>query len=255
MIEPHPLFYTPNSAFFFIVFRKGTRIQLRFPPVIRCFLARQQQNLCPEMQSKVKKGIDNAYYMSYSMFRSNIIRHIILYGQTKCFCREGRRGTPSVTTSGVHGIIIGYRVSGIGYRALASGIGHQAGRKKNQGPVCRRENAELNAGKEKSMIFNTGAALLDAIVLAVVSKEPEGTYGYKITQDVRQVIDLSESTLYPVLRRLQKDDCLEVYDRECAGRNRRYYKVTSSGWAQLWLYEGEWRSYSDKITSLFEGRG
>ena len=39
------------------------------------------------------------------------------------------------------------------------------------------------------MVFNTGAALLDAIVLAVVSKEIGGTYGYKITQDVRQVID------------------------------------------------------------------
>ena len=50
------------------------------------------------------------------------------------------------------------------------------------------------------MVFNTGAALLDAIVLAVVSKEPEGTYGYKITQDVRGVLDISESTLYPVLR-------------------------------------------------------
>ena len=109
--------------------------------------------------------------------------------------------------------------------------------------------------KGKSMVFNTGAALLDAIVLAVVSKEPEGTYGYKITQDVRQVIDLSESTLYPVLRRLQKDDCLEVYDRECAGRNRRYYKVTSRGWAQLQLYESEWRSYSKKVTSLFGGKG
>ena len=62
------------------------------------------------------------------------------------------------------------------------------------------------------MIFNTGSALLDAIVLAVVSREPEGTYGYKITQEVRQAIDLSESTLYPVLRRLQKDGCLEVYN-------------------------------------------
>ena len=62
------------------------------------------------------------------------------------------------------------------------------------------------------MIFNTGSALLDAIVLAVVSKDAEGTYGYKITQDVRQAIDISESTLYPVLRRLQKEDCLEVYD-------------------------------------------
>ena len=45
------------------------------------------------------------------------------------------------------------------------------------------------------MIFNTGSALLDAIVLAVVSREPEGTYGYKITPAVRQAIDLSESTL------------------------------------------------------------
>ena len=42
------------------------------------------------------------------------------------------------------------------------------------------------------MVFNTGAALLDAIVLAVVSKEEEGTYGYKITQDVRKAIDVSE---------------------------------------------------------------
>ena len=104
------------------------------------------------------------------------------------------------------------------------------------------------------MVFNTGAALLDAIVLAVVSKEPEGTYGYRITQDVRRVIELSESTLYPVLRRLQKDECLEVYDMECAGRNRRYYKVTSRGWAQLQLYESEWRQYAEKITGLFEGR-
>ena len=83
------------------------------------------------------------------------------------------------------------------------------------------------------MVFNTGAALLDAIVLAVVSREDEGTYGYKITQDVRKAIDVSESTLYPVLRRLQKGDYLEVYDRQFDGRNRRYYKVTEGGRTQL----------------------
>ena len=103
------------------------------------------------------------------------------------------------------------------------------------------------------MVFNTGAALLDAVVLAVVSREVEGAYGYKITQDVRQVIELSESTLYPVLRRLQKDECLEVYDRECAGRNRRYDKTTEKGRLQLNLYESEWRKYSAKINSIFEG--
>lgn len=66
------------------------------------------------------------------------------------------------------------------------------------------------------MVFNTGAALLDAIVLAVVSKENEGTYGYKITQDVRQVLEVSESTLYPVLRRLLKDQCLELMTENTA---------------------------------------
>lgn len=103
------------------------------------------------------------------------------------------------------------------------------------------------------MVFNTGAALLDAIVLAVVSREQDGTYGYKITQDVRKVIEVSESTLYPVLRRLQKDDCLEVYDKQFDGRNRRYYKVTERGMAQLNLYQSEWKSYSAKINEIFEG--
>ncbi len=103
------------------------------------------------------------------------------------------------------------------------------------------------------MVFNTGAALLDAIVLAVVSKEPEGTYGYKITQEVREVIEISESTLYPVLRRLQKDECMVVYDRECAGRNRRYYRITDKGMSQLRMYVSEWRQYSGKISGILEG--
>ena len=132
------------------------------------------------------------------------------------------------------------------------------------------------------MVFNTGAALLDAIVLAVVSEEKEGTYGYKITQEVRAVLDVSESTLYPVLRRLLKDGCLEVYDMEYGGRNRRYYKITekrpppgrtrnctsssptlrTARWwrmrrcrrACLNLYITEWKEYSERITSIFTGR-
>lgn len=103
------------------------------------------------------------------------------------------------------------------------------------------------------MVFNTGAALLDAIVLAAVSKEPEGTYGYKITQDVRQAIEVSESTLYPVLRRLQRDECLEVYDLEFGGRNRRYYKITDVGRKQLRMYCDEWKIYTGKINQLFQG--
>ena len=74
------------------------------------------------------------------------------------------------------------------------------------------------------------------------------------SQDVRQVLKCPESTLYPVLRRLQKDDeCLMVYDREFAGRNRRYYKITEKGSVQLQLYQQEWKSYSSKITKLLRG--
>lgn len=102
------------------------------------------------------------------------------------------------------------------------------------------------------MVFNTGAVLLDAIVLAAVSKEQKGTYGYKITQDVRNVIEVSESTLYPVLRRLQKEACLEVYDMAIDGRNRRYYIITEKGRVQLNLYKGEWAVYSRKISLIFE---
>lgn len=103
------------------------------------------------------------------------------------------------------------------------------------------------------MAFGVGAALLDAIVLAVVSKESEGTYGYKITQDVRKAIDISESTLYPVLRRLQKDQNLVVYDVECGGRNRRYYKLTKAGSVKLEEYKKEWKEYSSKISNLLSG--
>lgn len=101
------------------------------------------------------------------------------------------------------------------------------------------------------MAFNTGAALLDALVLSVVSNE--STYGYKITQDVRSVMEVSESTLYPVLRRLQKNAWLETYDREFAGRNRRYYSITEAGCEQLETYRQEWIDYSKKINQVLFG--
>ena len=64
------------------------------------------------------------------------------------------------------------------------------------------------------MSYPISSSLLDGIVLAVV--ERESTYGYRITQDVQKVLDISESTLYPVLRRLMKDGCLTTYDQAYA---------------------------------------
>lgn len=103
------------------------------------------------------------------------------------------------------------------------------------------------------MTFTSSAALLDAIVLAVVSREENGAYGYRITQQVKEVLDLSESALYPVLRRLQKDDCLTTHDETINGRNRRYYKPTAKGLRQLETYRAAWKDYSNKINQLFWG--
>lgn len=101
------------------------------------------------------------------------------------------------------------------------------------------------------MAFITGSTLLDAIVLSVAARE--GTYGYKITQDVRGVMEVSESTLYPVLRRLQKDGCLTTYDQAFAGRNRRYYKITPAGSQRLDETLAEWEEYKQKIDRVFYG--
>lgn len=103
------------------------------------------------------------------------------------------------------------------------------------------------------MVFTAGSALLDAVVLSVVSHE--GTYGYKITQDVRSIMDVSESTLYPVLRRLQKDGYLETYDMEFQGRNRRYYKITSNGMILLDKYRSEWLLFRKSVNEILLGEG
>ena len=100
------------------------------------------------------------------------------------------------------------------------------------------------------MTFTINSSLLDAVVLSVISVED--TYGYKITQEVNTIIDVSESTLYPVLRRLQKSEDLEVYDMEYLGRNRRYYKITDKGVTKLTLYKEEWIIYKTKIDKVFD---
>ena len=102
------------------------------------------------------------------------------------------------------------------------------------------------------MSFPISAALLDAIVLSVVAQEPEGTYGYRITQQVTHTLELSESTLYPVLlRRLQKDQLLTVYDAPVNGRNRRYYQITAVGRQQPAAYAQEWSRYRSSIDTFF----
>lgn len=101
------------------------------------------------------------------------------------------------------------------------------------------------------MIYQVTAPLLDACVLAILMDSD--TYGYVLTQKMQEVISISESTLYPVLRRLQKDEMLTTYDQSFQGRNRRYYAITDQGKAQVKLYQEEWNLYKQKINQLLGG--
>ncbi|HBI63536.1 MAG TPA: PadR family transcriptional regulator [Clostridiales bacterium] len=98
------------------------------------------------------------------------------------------------------------------------------------------------------MSFPISSALLDAVVLSAL--EQEDAYGYRITHHVRSRLDISESTLYPVLRRLEKSNYLTVYDRAIDGRNRRYYAITPAGRRQLDTFRQDWQSYRTGIESL-----
>ena len=97
-------------------------------------------------------------------------------------------------------------------------------------------------------MFQRGSALLEACVLAVLSRGD--AYGYALTQQVGAVIEVSETALYPVLRRLQKDGCLVTYDQPYQGRNRRYYRMTQQGEERLRQFRGEWASYKAAIDSI-----
>jgi len=101
------------------------------------------------------------------------------------------------------------------------------------------------------MQFQLGSALLDACVLGVLARED--TYGYVLTQSVKEVVDISESTLYPVLRRLQKESRLRTYDQPYSGRLRRYYAITDEGHAALDVYRKEWTDYKNKVERMLIG--
>ena len=69
--------------------------------------------------------------------------------------------------------------------------------------------------------------LLEVCVLAALKKEE--SYGYKIISDVSPYIEISESTLYPILKRLETTGCLTTRSKEYNGRLRKYYMITERG--------------------------
>ena len=81
--------------------------------------------------------------------------------------------------------------------------------------------------------------LLDVCVLAAIEKEP--SYGYKIIKDMKPYMDLSESTLYTILKRLETTNMLTVQTAEHGGRLRKYYHITPNGIQRIGEFKEDWK--------------
>ena len=81
--------------------------------------------------------------------------------------------------------------------------------------------------------------LLDVCVLAAIKNED--SYGYKIIKDMKPYIELSESTLYTILKRLEAADMLTVRTAEHGGRLRKYYRITEEGLRRIETFKAEWK--------------
>lgn len=100
------------------------------------------------------------------------------------------------------------------------------------------------------MGFQIGGAILDFVVLSIL--QHSDTYGYEITRQVRRILDVSKTALYPALRRLEKAGLLTIYDQPFQGRNRRYYHLTETGEEYLSRQKREWHQFKADMDGLLE---
>lgn len=80
--------------------------------------------------------------------------------------------------------------------------------------------------------------LIEVCVLAAIRKQD--SYGYQIIKDISPYLSISESTLYPILKRLESNGNLTVYSIEHNGRLRKYYQITQAGMDKIEDFKQEW---------------
>ena len=93
--------------------------------------------------------------------------------------------------------------------------------------------------------------LLDVCVLAAI--KDEDSYGYQIIKDMKPYMEMSESTLYTILKRLELADMLTVYTVEHGGRLRKYYHITKAGLGRIEDFKDEWREVMQIYKFVMKG--
>ena len=101
------------------------------------------------------------------------------------------------------------------------------------------------------MYFPTSSALIEFLLLAAL--EQGDSYGYEISQTIKLIANIKESTLYPILKKLEASGFLTTYSREFQGRMRKYYSLTNRGVEQLVTLKEEWTLYTDTVNGIIEG--
>ena len=101
------------------------------------------------------------------------------------------------------------------------------------------------------MYFPTSSALIEFLILAVL--EQGDSYGYEISQTIKLIANIKESTLYPILKKLEASGFLTTYSREFQGRMRKYSALTNRGVEQLVTLKEEWTLYTDTVNGIIEG--
>ncbi len=81
------------------------------------------------------------------------------------------------------------------------------------------------------------------------------SYGYRLIRDLADYIEISESTLYPILKRLESNNLLTVYSMENNGRLRKYYKITQYGEAHIQNFIFEWQNVIRVYDFILNGKG
>ena len=79
------------------------------------------------------------------------------------------------------------------------------------------------------------------------------SYGYRIIKDISPYVTISESTLYPILKRLESMGCLTVYSVEHSGRLRKYYAITEAGRERIKDLLTEWEEIMRAYAFIKEG--
>lgn len=102
------------------------------------------------------------------------------------------------------------------------------------------------------MYYPIPSPVIEFLVLGIVAEKD--SYGYEISQTLKLLTPIKESTLYPILKKMELSGYLETYSEAHQGRQRKYYKRTELGSKQFTYLEEEWLRYSAAILDMAKGR-